>query len=282
MARRRDLAALLGLLLVGCPGEPGPSTSPPTPVVSATPAPPSLVPPGALAQRPPRLPDEGPVYAVDGFEAHTPPLAPGAGREALAARCSTCHSTTYVTMQPPLSRAAWEATVKKMIATFGADVPDDAAREVLEYLAAHYTPDTIEATYAALAASAPTGDDVGARVFRATCAPCHQADGAGLPGAFPPLRGHAPTLVATRREHLARLVLFGQQGPIEAAGQRYDGAMPGSPQLTDAEVAAVLNYVTRAWGNAALLPAGAAAFSPEEVAAARATPLTPREVNARR
>ncbi len=282
MAPRRELALLGALaLLVGCPDAPGPG--PASPAVSAPGAPPPLVPPGALAQRLPRLPDEGPVYSVEGFEARTPPLAAGAGREALVARCSTCHSTTYVTMQPPLPRAAWEATVKKMIATYGADVPDDAARDVLAYLAAHYTPETVEATYAALASSPSGGGDLGARVYRSACAACHQHDGAGMPGAFPPLVGHAAALAATRREHLVRLVLFGQQGPIEdAAGQRYDGAMPASSYLTDEELAAVLNHVTRAWGNDARLPAGAAPFTADEVAAARAAPLTPREVNARR
>lgn len=278
MAPRRDLTALLAIVLLGCPG--------PAPSAPAAPAgreaPTSHLPPGAIAQRVPRLPDEGPVYAVDGVEAHTPPLAPGAGREALVARCSTCHSTAYVTMQPPLPAAVWEATVKKMIDAYGAEVPDEDAEQVLAYLAAHYSPETVEATYRALSGSAAAADDAGARLYRTTCAPCHQVDGAGLPGAFPPLVGHAATLAATKRDHLVRLVLFGQQGPIEAAGQRYDSAMPGSPWLSDAEVAAVLNHVTRAWGNDARLPAGAAPFTPDEVARARAEPLSPREVNERR
>lgn len=40
--------------------------------------------------------------------------------------------------------------MQKMIATYGAEVPEDAARELLAYLAAHYPPGAIEATYAAL------------------------------------------------------------------------------------------------------------------------------------
>ncbi|MCO5170254.1 MAG: c-type cytochrome [Planctomycetes bacterium] len=275
MARRPEplLAALL-LLLLGCPGAPG---GPP----AAPPAAPPLLPPGAIAQPLPRLPDEGPVYAIDPLPARTPALVPGAGRDALVAHCSTCHSTAYVTLQPPLPEAGWRATLEKMQRTYGAEVPDAAAEQVLAYLAAHYTPETIDAAYVALQ-GAPAPDDAGARVYRTACAPCHQPDGKGLPGAFPPLVGHAATLAADRREHLVRLALFGQQGPIEAAGQRFDAAMPGASHLSDEELAAVLNYVTRAWGNDARLPADAAPFRPDEVGRARGMSMTPREVHALR
>jgi mono/diheme cytochrome c family protein len=266
------------LVLAGCPGPTAPATAP---VVSAPAAPPALA--TTLPQPLPRLPDEGPVYASGPWGTREPALAAGDGRAALQAHCSTCHSTTYVTMQPPLPAAAWEATVTKMLKTYGAQVPDEAAKQVLAYLSAHYTPETVEATYAALASSsAAAADDPGARVYRATCAPCHQQDGAGLPGAFPPLALHAPTLLPARRAHLVRLVLWGQQGPIEAAGQRFDGAMPGFAHLSDADLAAALNHVTRAWGNDAKLPAGTAPFTPEEVAAARGEPLAPREVHGKR
>jgi mono/diheme cytochrome c family protein len=277
LGRPADLLMIAALALAGCPDEPrvAPTKLAPPPPV-AEPQPPRA-PLGALAQPLPVLPDEGPVYSVPGFAQHTTPLAPGEGRAALQAHCSTCHSTTYVTMQPPLGRAAWEATVTKMLKTYGAQVPDDAAQQVLAYLAAHYTPETVEASYAALA-SADEPVDAGARVFRSVCAACHQADGAGLPGAFPPLVGHAAALARDHRAHLLRLALYGQQGPIEVGGTRYDGAMPGQPQLSDDDVAAVLNHVVRAWGP----DAGVAPYTADEVAAQRAAPLTPQEVHARR
>lgn len=283
MARRAELLFVMSaaLGLVGCPEPTAPVVSTPAPTATEPPAP---APATTLAQPLPGLPLEGPVYTSGPWGTREPALAAGDGRAALRAHCSTCHSTTYVTMQPPLTAAAWEATVTKMLTTFGAQVPDDAAKQVLAYLASHYTPETVEATYAALAASsaASAADEPGARVYRSVCAPCHQQDGAGLPGAFPQLVAHAPTLLTARRAHLVRLVLWGQQGPIEAAGQRFDSAMPGFAQLSDAELAAVLNHVTRAWGNAARLPADTAPFTPEEVAAARGEPLTPREVHERR
>lgn len=276
MARRADL--LLLILLAGCPDAPSAprATAPVTPPREPAPA-------GVIPQRLPRLPDEGPVYGVPGWPSHAPPLAPGDGRAALQAHCSACHATTYVTMQPPLPAASWQAVVDKMIKTYGAQVGDDAAKEVLTYLAAHYTPETVEATYAAVAASAPAdARDVGARVYRATCAPCHQPEGQGLAGAFPPLVGHVPALVTERRSHLVRLLLYGQQGPIEAGGQRFDAAMPGFGQLTDEEVAGVLSYVARSWGNDARLPAGWTPYAPAEVAAERGKALAPRDVHRQR
>lgn len=56
--------------------------------------------------------------------------------------CGICHSTTYITMQPPLPGATWEHLVDKMIGTFGAPIPEPAARAILAYLKSHYTPET--------------------------------------------------------------------------------------------------------------------------------------------
>jgi hypothetical protein len=56
--------------------------------------------------------------------------------------CGICHSTTYITMQPPLSGATWEAEVNKMIRVFGAPIPDALAPQIIAYLKADYTPET--------------------------------------------------------------------------------------------------------------------------------------------
>ncbi|MDF1521343.1 MAG: tetratricopeptide repeat protein [Trueperaceae bacterium] len=65
----------------------------------------------------------------------------------------------------------------------------------------------------------------------AQCAACHQATGAGIPGAFPPLIGHAPAVCAADggRAYLATLVLYGLQGPIEVDGAAYNGMMTPHP-----------------------------------------------------
>jgi hypothetical protein len=87
-------------------------------------------------------PPVGPAYSVGPYPLYTPELAEGDGRDLVLRYCGICHSTVYITMQPPLPRAAWEATVKKMIGVFGAPIPEDAASAITSYLAAHYSPET--------------------------------------------------------------------------------------------------------------------------------------------
>lgn len=89
----------------------------------------------------------------------------------------------------------------------------------------------------------------GATVFASTCAACHQANGEGTPGLFPPLAGSE--YVTGDAGRLARLVLHGLGGPVTVKGVAFNGAMPPWRQLSDAELAAVLTYVRSSWGNAA-------------------------------
>ena len=51
----------------------------------------------------------------------------------------------YITMQPPLPAATWEAEVKKMVETFGQPIPQDAIPKIVAYLQKHYTPETRKA-----------------------------------------------------------------------------------------------------------------------------------------
>jgi mono/diheme cytochrome c family protein len=118
----------------------------------------------------------------------------------------------------------------------------------------------------------------GAAVFAANCAACHQATGQGIPGAFPPLAsGHAAELASAEggRDYLAQVLLYGLQGAIEVTGMTYDGLMPAWLQLSDAEIAAVLNHVVTAWDNADALSAEFEPFAAEEIAAARGAGLAP-------
>jgi cytochrome c oxidase subunit 2 len=118
----------------------------------------------------------------------------------------------------------------------------------------------------------------------ANCAACHQANGRGIPGAFPPLAGHMPDLVAREggREYLIEVVLYGLQGPITVLGNRYDALMPGFGYLSDVDVASLLNYALHAWENDELLPEDFEAITPEEVAAQRGQGLSPSDVHTAR
>lgn len=118
----------------------------------------------------------------------------------------------------------------------------------------------------------------GQRVFDQVCSACHMATGTGLPGAFPPLAGHFPELLAAEggRSYVAHVVLFGLQGAISVSGQTYNSVMPPQQQLSDEEIADVLNYVSTAWGNE--LPAGQAAFTADDIAAVRGDKLSSADV----
>ena len=126
--------------------------------------------------------------------------------------------------------------------------------------------------------------EIGARVFDASCSVCHQQNGQGIAGAFPPLAGHVAETFAQRngRDYLVRLVLFGLEGAIVVKGNTFDSAMPPWAQLGDNEIAAALNHVLTAWGNDKLLPRDFAPILPADVAAARVQRLTAAEVHALR
>jgi hypothetical protein len=97
---------------------------------------------GSVAQpAPPPLQTDG-VYSVAAYPLYTPQLVPGAGRQDAAAYCNTCHTPSYITMQPPLSAAAWKAEVTKMGKVYGAQIPTDAEARIITYLQTHYTPET--------------------------------------------------------------------------------------------------------------------------------------------
>lgn len=66
-------------------------------------------------------------------------LEPGAGADLATAYCSVCHSLDYITMQPPgMPRSFWAGSVTKMKVTFGAPIPDEAEKALVDYLTAAY------------------------------------------------------------------------------------------------------------------------------------------------
>ena len=122
----------------------------------------------------------------------------------------------------------------------------------------------------ALAATAAipvlAGEDAGATLYQ-RCAACHLADGAGVPGVYPPLAGRLGPLASTEvgRRYLITVVAHGLAGTIEVQGQTYRNVMPAQGAALDAGgIAAVLNHVL-ATLNATSLPADWQRFTTEEV-----------------
>ena len=81
-------------------------------------------------------------YSISPFPSVEPKLAEGEGRAETESFCAVCHSTRYITMQPPLPAATWEAEVNKMIKAFGTPIPEASAKRITSYLQTHYTPET--------------------------------------------------------------------------------------------------------------------------------------------
>ena len=77
----------------------------------------------------------------------------------------------------------------------------------------------------------------GEQVYNANCVACHQASGAGVPGAFPALVGSA-------------VVLGPQADQIKILLNGKGAGMPAWKQLSDVEIASVISYTRNAWTNA--------------------------------
>jgi len=119
----------------------------------------------------------------------------------------------------------------------------------------------------------------GAALFTAHCTVCHQANGQGIPGMYPPLADSVGDFAHSRegRAYLVHVLSFGLSGPIEVHGARYNGYMQSWAQLSDDDIAQLLNHVLTGF-NANLLPKGFAPFTATEVKRNRAQPMTSTEV----
>lgn len=85
----------------------------------------------------------------------------------------------------------------------------------------------------------------GANLYKQTCAACHQDNGKGIMGAFPPLEG-SDIVNNDDPELMIKIVLQGYDARSDF------GVMPGfGDQLSDAEIAAILTHERSSWGNKA-------------------------------
>ncbi len=103
----------------------------------------------------------------------------------------------------------------------------------------------------------------GKKIFAANCQTCHQANGLGVAGQYPPLAGSEFTTGGSKRP--AMIVLKGLQGPVTVKGQKFGTAVmqPWDKTLTDQRIADVLTYERSEWGN------NGSAVTAEQIAALR-------------
>ncbi|MAB82709.1 MAG: hypothetical protein CMJ24_04635 [Phycisphaerae bacterium] len=83
----------------------------------------------------------------------------------------------------------------------------------------------------------------------AHCLGCHQANGRGLRGFYPPLADSKTVLGPP--EPLLAVLLHGLEGPMHVDGVTYDQQMPPAPFTDDRDLAAVASYIRTAWSNEA-------------------------------
>lgn len=96
---------------------------------------------------------------------------------------------------------------------------------------------------------APVSDELaaGRTVYTTYCAACHQRDGKGAPGMNPPLAGI--NIVTGNKEELIKIALLGYDKPTRINGELYQNVMPPHNWLTDQQIADVLTYIRKSWGN---------------------------------
>jgi mono/diheme cytochrome c family protein len=111
--------------------------------------------------------------------------------------------------------------------------------------------------------------EAGGEIYRNLCQACHQPDGRGLEPVAPSLIGS--TLALARADITTRILLNGKEGAF--------GLMPPmGATLTDEQVASVLTYVRREWGQAGTPVDRATVSAVRALTADRSRPWTDAEL----
>ncbi|MEQ1597754.1 MAG: copper-containing nitrite reductase [Methylotenera sp.] len=86
----------------------------------------------------------------------------------------------------------------------------------------------------------------GKNVYESNCLACHQANGEGIPNAFPPLA--KSDFLNADHNRAIDILLHGRSGPITVNGKNYDSVMPAIA-LNSEQIANALTYVLNSFGN---------------------------------
>jgi len=173
-----------------------------------------------------------------------------------------------------VDHSIFRAFNKGAIAILKADGPENKAIYSGKEVDAMYLGDRAAPNLAAVATAATaheagtlTQEDqvkAGQALFSGTCSTCHQPNGEGMAGVFPPLA--KSSVLAAKPERIVDIMLHGLNGSITVNGKDYNSTMPAQTQLTDDEIANIGTFVLNSWGN----PGGR--ITKEEVAEHRKAP----------
>lgn len=106
-----------------------------------------------------------------------------------------------------------------------------------------------------IAASGNTNNYDGKALYTANCQSCHQDNGEGLKGAFPPLKG-SPIVNGNDLELYVDIIMNGYDARAEYGVMAQVGT---NMQFNENQVAAIINYERTSWGNSG------AKVTPEEI-----------------
>jgi mono/diheme cytochrome c family protein len=108
----------------------------------------------------------------------------------------------------------------------------------------------------------------GKAIYNNICIACHMADGGGVTHMNPPLI--KTSYVLGDKTTLIKIVLNGFKEDVEIEGQTYSNVMTPHADLKDQQIADVLTFVRKSFGNKA------SAITPAEVKKVRATNVVPK------
>jgi mono/diheme cytochrome c family protein len=116
--------------------------------------------------------------------------------------------------------------------------------------------------------------------YQNTCAVCHQNDGQGMAGAYPPLAGSHYVNAASPNRMIA-IILKGLTGPVTVNNVEYNGIMAAHEQmLSDEQIAAIATYERSSWGNTGSAVTAAQVAEVRTMTASRTTAWTVAELEA--
>ncbi len=86
----------------------------------------------------------------------------------------------------------------------------------------------------------------GYQLYTTYCSNCHQTDGKGMSGLYPPLVGSGQL---TEKSRLACIIKNGMSDTIMVNGKEFSRPMPPNPKLKDLEIAEIVTYLNIKWGK---------------------------------
>ncbi|MES2794835.1 MAG: cytochrome c, partial [Bacteroidota bacterium] len=86
----------------------------------------------------------------------------------------------------------------------------------------------------------------GLELYKTHCANCHQLNGAGLEGLYPPISGQ---FLSNNKLKVICLIQYGNNDTLLIDGKKYSQAMPANQNLQKLDIAEITTYIYNKWGN---------------------------------